>query len=149
MTTGKRSQSVENIANLDPTIVLEGAGDEFDSVKSEVDYFNKGGNQQVIYDPKNIDDLEDQYNKYSSLHHDEKQISDDKSIALFGKSNEDRYREIKSKFLNSRIDDKYINLVEASGSVKFNLLSLENIEKAKNAQISLADADFKFKEIKK
>ena len=33
--------------------------------------------------------------------------------------------------------------------VKFNLLSLENIEKAKNAQISLEDADFKFKEIKK
>ena len=149
MTTGKRSQSVENIADLDPSIVLEDAGNEFDSVKSEVDYFNKGGNQQVIYDPKDLNDLEDQYNKYSSLHHDEKQISDDKSIALFGKSNEDRYRAIKSKFLNSRIDNKYINLVEASGSVKFNLLSLENIEKAKNAQISLEDADFKFKEIKK
>lgn len=149
MTTGKRSQSVENIADLDPNIILEGAGDEFDSVKSEVDYFNKGGNQQVIYDPKDLDDLEDQYNKYSYLHHDEKQISDDKSIALFGKSNEDRYRAIKSKFLNRRIDSKYLNLVESSGLVKFNLLSLENIEKAKNAQISLEDADFKFKEIKK
>ena len=149
MSTGKRSQSVENIADLDPNIILENAGDEFDSVKSEVDYFNKGGNQQVIYDPKDLDDLEDQYNKYSSLHHDEKQISDDKSIALFGKSNEDRYRAIKSKFLNRRIDSKYLNLVESSGLVKFNLLSLENIEKAKNAQISLEDADFKFKEIKK
>ena len=149
MSTGKRSQSVENIADLDTSIVLEDAGDEFDSVKSEVDYFNKGGNQQVIYDPKDLDDLEDQYNKYSSLHHDEKQISDDKSIALFGKSNEDRYRAIKSKFLNRRIDSKYLNLVESSGLIKFNLLSLENIEKAKNAQISLEDADFKFKEIKK
>lgn len=149
MSTGKRSQSVENIADLDPNIILEDAGDEFDSVKSEVDYFNRGGNQQVIYDPKDLDDLEDQYNKYSYLHHDEKQISDDKSIALFGKSNEDRYRAIKSKFLNRRIDSKYLNLVESSGLVRFNLLSLENIEKAKNAQISLEDADFKFKEIKK
>ena len=149
MTTGKRSQSVENIADLDPNIILEDAGDEFDSVKSEVDYFNRGGNQQVIYDPKDLNDLEDQYNKYNSLHHDEKQISDDKSIALFGKSNEDRYRAIKSKFLNRRIDSKYLNLVESSGLVRFNLLSLENIEKAKNAQISLEDADFKFKEIKK
>lgn len=148
MNTGKRSQSVENIADLDPNIVLEDAGadTEFDSVKSEVDYFNNYGNQKVIYDPKDIDDLEDQYNKYSSLPHDERQISDDKSIALFGKSNEDRYREIKSKFLNRRISDRYLNLVEAG---KFNLLSLDNIEKAKNAQISLEDADFKFKEIKK
>lgn len=148
MNTGKRSQSVENIADLDPNIVLEDASadTEFGSIKSEVDYFNNYGNQKVIYDPKDIDDLEDQYNKYSSLHHDEKQISDDKSIALFGKSNEDRYREIKSKFLNRRISDKFMNLVETG---KFNLLSLDNIEKAKNAQISLEDAEFKFKEIKK
>ena len=143
--SGKRSASVETIDLLDPNVVLE--QEKFNSIKDEIEYFNSAPGQMVIYDPKNLDDLEDQYNKFYSMPDDERRISNDKSIAIFGKNNETRYREMKSKFLNAKLPsyDKYTNLVESG---KFNILSLDNIEKAKDEQISLNDAEFKFKGLK-
>lgn len=149
MKTGKRTASVDSIDKIDPTVLTE--SDKFDSTKSEVEYFNSFPGQMIIYDPENLDDLEDQYNKFYSMPDDERRISNDKSIALFGKNNETRYRELKHKFLNGKLpytNDK-MNLIEQVGVTEaFNILSIENIDKAKEQHISLDDAEFKFKEIK-
>lgn len=148
MYSGKRSQSVKDINLLDPkNIILE--NNNLDYKNSEVKYFNAGLGQYVIDNNiKSLKDLENKYEKFMSLLHDDRFISDDKSISLFGKTNEDRYRELKSQFLKSEGDNQEVstNLVESVE--KFDLLNLKNIEKAKNAHISLEDASFKFKGIK-
>lgn len=149
MKTGKRSASVETLDEINPSVLTE--AEKFNSIKSEVEYFNSFPGQMIIYDPKDLEDLEDQYNKFYAMHDDERLISNDKSISLFGKNNESRYREMKSKFLNSKLPDNKdkMNLVEQVGiNEAFNILDIKNIEKAKDAQISLDDAEFKFKEIK-
>lgn len=77
-------------------------------IKKDIDQYNDSGMYYVIKNVDNIDDLEKEWDAYSSLHKDLRKRSDEKSIELFGQSNIDRYEDMKSDLLakdNFSIDD--------------------------------------------
>ena len=61
----------------------------------------------ILYSHYNsLHELEDEWEAFNNMYRDKQIDSDWKSMDLYGKSNESRYREMKSKFLKQDIDDK-------------------------------------------
>lgn len=66
----------------------------------EVNRWKLSTNLPLLYDDYNsLSDLEADMDEYNSIPVDLQTISDDKSVALFGKNNRDRYREMRHDFL--------------------------------------------------
>lgn len=65
--------------------------------------------RNVVHPTNNIDDLEDLWIKFNSMPYDHRLRSDDESLRLFGKTNQERYEEMKSKFLNTDLKTNSTN----------------------------------------
>ena len=74
--------------------------------------------------------LMDDWNDYNSLTADMKRHSDDKSIEIYGKSNVERFKELRSKYLNSEIPYDDLTLSESG-------LQLSDLDRARDYGIEL------------
>ena len=68
-------------------------------LRKEHDRIEDSGFYYVIKNVDKLEDLEKEWNNYSSLHKDLRMRSDEKSIEIYGKNNFDRYKEMKSQLL--------------------------------------------------
>ena len=57
---------------------------------SEIDRFEDDTLLHIIKNPKNLDELEKEWEEYNSMPKDHKRMSDWKSQELFGKTNQER-----------------------------------------------------------
>jgi hypothetical protein len=76
------------------------------------------------------DQLMDDWNDYNSLSAEMKRHSDDKSIEIYGKSNVERFKELRSKYLNSEIPYDDLALSESG-------LQLSDLDRARDYGIEL------------
>jgi len=98
------------------------------------DYESSSGNV-IIREPKDLEDLEKQYNDYQSIPVDQQRMSDDKSIQLFGMTNIDHYEKLRSKFLSNLkegLDDHFDIEFEEDDSQEHRIEDETDIDKAKD-----------------
>ena len=134
-----RSRSYKSILEIDAASYQK-TKDSIDEDPSrdvnnkKVAEINDGGMYKVLDDGyDSLAQLDDDYAEYQELPMDVKKASDDMSISIFGKTNGERYKELKAKYLNSAIPSRDIPLTEE--------LSLLDIEHAKDFGISLEDKE--------
>ena len=133
--SGIRSKSYKHIHEIESApykkakIILD---KDSDYVDSRVRDINDTGFYKVLdVDYESEDKLNDDWNEFLSLPTELRRQSDDKSIALYGKTNKQRYEELLSKYLDSDIEYKDLPLAEG--------LQLSDIDKAKDYGINLAN----------
>ena len=133
--SGIRSKSYKHIHEIESApykkakIILD---KDSDYVDSRVRDINDTGFYKVLdVDYESEDKLTDDWNEFLSLPTELRRQSDDKSIALYGKTNKQRYEELLSKYLDSDIEYKDLPLSEG--------LQLSDIDKAKDYGINLAN----------
>lgn len=71
----------------------------------EADNYEEESLRVIISDASDLDELEQEWKDFMSMPKAHRIDSDRESIELYGKTNEERYREQKAKFLNSRKED--------------------------------------------
>lgn len=71
----------------------------------EADNYEEESLRVIISDASDLDELEQEWKDFMSMPKSHRIDSDRESIELYGKTNEERYREQKAKFLNSRKED--------------------------------------------
>ena len=76
----------------------------YNELKSELEQDN--GRFFMITPSNDKDDLDNQLNKFNAQDDDEKELSDHRSIALYGKTNYDHYTELISKLTKGTKDDQ-------------------------------------------
>lgn len=92
---------------------------------------NDSGMYKVLDDKyESEEQLMDDWNDYNSLTADMKRHSDDKSIEIYGKSNVERFKELRSKYLNSEIPYDDLALSESG-------LQLSDLDRARDYGIEL------------
>ena len=92
---------------------------------------NDSGMYKVLDDKYTSEEkLMDDWNDYNSLSIDMKRHSDDMSIEIYGKSNTDRFKELRSKYLNSEIPYDDLALSESG-------LQLSDLDRARDYGIEL------------
>ena len=92
---------------------------------------NDSGMYKVLDDKYSSEDqLMDDWNDYNSLSAEMKRHSDDKSIEIYGKSNVERFKELRSKYLNSEIPYDDLALSESG-------LQLSDLDRARDYGIEL------------
>ena len=92
---------------------------------------NDSGMYKVLDDKyESEEQLMDDWNDYNSLTSDMKRHSDDKSIEIYGKSNVERFKELRSKYLNSEIPYDDLALSESG-------LQLSDLDRARDYGIEL------------
>lgn len=133
--SGIRSRSYKHIHEIESVpykkakIILD---KESDYVDSRVRDINDTGFYKVLdIDYESEDKLNDDWNEFLSLPIELRRQSDDKSIALYGKTNKQRYEELLSKYLDSDIEYKDLPLSEG--------LQLSDIDRARDYGIDLAN----------
>lgn len=98
---------------------------------NKVKEVNDSGMYKVLDDKYTSEEkLMDDWNDYNSLSIDMKRHSDDMSIEIYGKSNTDRFKELRSKYLNSEIPYDDLALSESS-------LQLSDLDRARDYGIEL------------
>lgn len=92
---------------------------------------NASGLYKVLDDKYSSEEkLMDDWNDYNSLSSDMKRHSDDMSIEIYGKSNVDRFKELRNQYLNSEIPYNDLALSESA-------LRLSDLDRARDYGIEL------------
>ena len=132
-----RTKSYKTILEIEaPAFVktkdmLEEDDDASDTNNKKVKEVNDSGMYKVLDDKYSSEDqLMDDWNDYNSLSAEMKRHSDDKSIEIYGKSNVERFKELRSKYLNSEIPYDDLALSESG-------LQLSDLDKARDYGIEL------------
>ena len=111
--------------------MLEEDDDASDTNNKKVKEVNDSGMYKVLDDKYSSEDqLMDDWNDYNSLSAEMKRHSDDKSIEIYGKSNVERFKELRSKYLNSEIPYDDLALSESG-------LQLSDLDRARDYGIEL------------
>ena len=132
-----RTKSYKTIIEIEaPAFVktkdmLEEDDDTKDTNNKKVKEVNDSGMYKVLDDKYSSEDqLMDDWNDYNSLSAEMKRHSDDKSIEIYGKSNVERFKELRSKYLNSEIPYDDLALSESG-------LQLSDLDRARDYGIEL------------
>lgn len=132
-----RTKSYKTILEIEaPAFVktkdmLEEDDDASDTNNKKVKEINDSGMYKVLDDKYSSEDqLMDDWNDYNSLSAEMKRHSDDKSIEIYGKSNVERFKELRSKYLNSEIPYDDLALSESG-------LQLSDLDRARDYGIEL------------
>jgi len=132
-----RTKSYKTILEIEaPAFVktkdmLEEDDDASDTNNKKVKEVNDSGMYKVLDDKyESEEQLMDDWNDYNSLTADMKRHSDDKSIEIYGKSNVERFKELRSKYLNSEIPYDDLALSESG-------LQLSDLDRARDYGIEL------------
>ena len=132
-----RTKSYKTILEIEaPAFVktkdmLEEDDDSSDTNNKKVKEVNDSGMYKVLDDKYSSEDqLMDDWNDYNSLSAEMKRHSDDKSIEIYGKSNVERFKELRSKYLNSEIPYDDLALSESG-------LQLSDLDRARDYGIEL------------
>ena len=135
--SGVRSKSYDTILEIEaPAFVkakdaLTQDDDTQDTNNTKVKEINDSGMYKVLDDKYSSEEqLMDDWNDYNSLSADMKRHSDDMSIEIYGKSNIERFKELRSKYLNSEIPYDDLALSESS-------LQLSDLDRARDYGIEL------------
>lgn len=133
-----RTKSYKTILEIEaPAFVktkdmLEEDDDSSDTNNKKVKEVNDSGMYKVLDDKYSSEDqLMDDWNDYNSLSAEMKRHSDDKSIEIYGKSNVERFKELRSKYLNSEIPYDDLALSESG-------LQLSDLDRARDYGIELS-----------
>ena len=136
-----RTRSYKNIYEIDSNSFID-AKDILTTKR--IDVINSDGMYYVLkqnYSSKK--ELEDDYSRTLSMTDDFRSHSNDMSISIYGKSNDDRYAELIGKYLNTQLKDKPLNIIESTAE----LTDIE-IERAKDFGISIHNKDLEVKMLK-
>lgn len=132
-----RTKSYKTILEIEaPAFVktkdmLEEDDDSSDTNNKKVKEVNDSGMYKVLDDKYSSEDqLMDDWNDYNNLSAEMKRHSDDKSIEIYGKSNVERFKELRSKYLNSEIPYDDLALSESG-------LQLSDLDRARDYGIEL------------
>lgn len=132
-----RSKSYDTILEIEaPAFVkakdtLTQDDDTQSTNNKKVKEVNDSGMYKVLDDKyESEEQLMDDWNDYNSLTADMKRHSDDKSIEIYGKSNVERFKELRSKYLNSEIPYDDLALSESG-------LQLSDLDRARDYGIEL------------
>jgi len=132
-----RTKSYKTILEIEaPAFVktkdmLEEDDDASDTNNKKVKEVNDSGMYKVLDDKYSSEDqLMDDWNDYNNLSAEMKRHSDDKSIEIYGKSNVERFKELRSKYLNSEIPYDDLALSESG-------LQLSDLDRARDYGIEL------------
>ena len=132
-----RTKSYKTILEIEaPAFVktkdmLEEDDDASNTNNKKVKEVNDSGMYKVLDDKYSSEDqLMDDWNDYNSLSAEMKRHSDDKSIEIYGKSNVERFKELRSKYLNSEIPYDDLALSESG-------LQLSDLDRARDYGIEL------------
>ena len=135
--SGVRSKSYDTILEIEaPAFVkakeiLSNEDDTQDTNNKKVKEINDSGMYKVLDDKYTSEEqLMDDWNDYNSLTADMKRHSDDMSIEIYGKSNSERFKELRSKYLNSEIPYDDLALSESG-------LQLSDLDRARDYGIEL------------
>lgn len=135
--SGVRSKSYDTILEIEaPAFVkakeiLSNEDDTQDTNNKKVKEVNDSGMYKVLDDKYSSEEqLMDDWNDYNSLSADMKRHSDDMSIEIYGKSNIERFKELRSKYLNSEIPYDDLALSESG-------LQLSDLDRARDYGIEL------------
>lgn len=135
--SGIRTKSYDTILEIEaPAFVkakeiLSNEDDTQDTNNKKVKEINDSGMYKVLDDKyESEEQLMDDWNDYNSLTADMKRHSDDKSIEIYGKSNVERFKELRSKYLNSEIPYDDLALSESG-------LQLSDLDRARDYGIEL------------
>ena len=135
--SGVRSKSYDTILEIEaPAFVkakdaLTQDDDTQSTNNKKVKEINDSGMYKVLDDKyESEEQLMDDWNDYNSLTADMKRHSDDKSIEIYGKSNVERFKELRSKYLNSEIPYDDLALSESG-------LQLSDLDRARDYGIEL------------
>lgn len=135
--SGIRSKSYDTILEIEtPAFVkakeiLSNEDDTQDTNNKKVKEINDSGMYKVLDDKyASEEQLMDDWNDYNSLSADMKRHSDDMSIEIYGKSNSERFKELRSKYLNSEIPYDDLALSESG-------LQLSDLDRARDYGIEL------------
>ena len=135
--SGVRTKSYDTILEIEaPAFVkakdtLTQDDDTQSTNNKKVKEVNDSGMYKVLDDKyESEEQLMDDWNDYNSLTADMKRHSDDKSIEIYGKSNVERFKELRSKYLNSEIPYDDLALSESG-------LQLSDLDRARDYGIEL------------
>lgn len=135
--SGVRSKSYDTILEIEaPAFVkakeiLSNEDDTQDTNNKKVKEINNSGMYKVLDDKYTSEEqLMDDWNDYNNLSADMKRHSDDMSIEIYGKSNSERFKELRSKYLNSEIPYDDLALSESG-------LQLSDLDRARDYGIEL------------
>ena len=135
--SGVRSKSYDTILEIEaPAFVkakdaLTQDDDTQDTNNKKVKEINDSGMYKVLDDKYTSEEqLMDDWNDYNNLSADMKRHSDDMSIEIYGKSNSERFKELRSKYLNSEIPYDDLALSESG-------LQLSDLDRARDYGIEL------------
>lgn len=135
--SGVRTKSYDTILEIEaPAFVkakdaLTQDDDTQSTNNKKVKEVNDSGMYKVLDDKyESEEQLMDDWNDYNSLTADMKRHSDDKSIEIYGKSNVERFKELRSKYLNSEIPYNDLALSESG-------LQLSDLDRARDYGIEL------------
>lgn len=135
--SGVRSKSYDTILEIEaPAFVkakeiLSNEDDTQNTNNKKVKEINDSGMYKVLDDKyASEEQLMDDWNDYNSLSADMKRHSDDMSIEIYGKSNNERFKELRSKYLNSEIPYDDLALSESG-------LQLSDLDRARDYGIEL------------
>lgn len=135
--SGIRTKSYDTILEIEaPAFVkakdaLTQDDDTQSTNNKKVKEVNDYGMYKVLDDKyESEEQLMDDWNDYNSLTVDMKRHSDDKSIEIYGKSNVERFKELRSKYLNSEIPYDDLALSESG-------LQLSDLDRARDYGIEL------------
>lgn len=135
--SGVRSKSYDTILEIEaPAFVkakdiLTQDDDTQSTNNKKVKEVNDSGMYKVLDDKyESEEQLMDDWNDYNSLSADMKRHSDDMSIEIYGKSNIERFKELRSKYLNSEIPYDDLALSESG-------LQLSDLDRARDYGIEL------------
>jgi hypothetical protein len=135
--SGIRTKSYDTILEIEaPAFVkakdtLTQDDDTQSTNNKKVKEVNDSGMYKVLDDKYSSEEqLMDDWNDYNSLTADMKRHSDDKSIEIYGKSNVERFKELRSKYLNSEIPYDDLALSESG-------LQLSDLDRARDYGIEL------------
>lgn len=135
--SGVRTKSYDTILEIEaPAFVkakdtLTQDDDTQSTNNKKVKEVNDSGMYKVLDDKYDSEEqLMDDWNDYNSLTADMKRHSDDKSIEIYGKSNVERFKELRSKYLNSEIPYDDLALSESG-------LQLSDLDRARDYGIEL------------
>lgn len=135
--SGVRSKSYDTILEIEaPAFVkakdaLTQDDDTQSTNNKKVKEVNDSGMYKVLDDKyESEEQLMDDWNDYNNLSADMKRHSDDMSIEIYGKSNSERFKELRSKYLNSEIPYDDLALSESG-------LQLSDLDRARDYGIEL------------
>ena len=135
--SGVRSKSYDTILEIEAPAfvkakdVLTQDDDTQSTNNKKVKEVNDSGMYKVLDDKYTSEEqLMDDWNDYNNLSADIKRHSDDMSIEIYGKSNSERFKELRSKYLNSEIPYDDLALSESG-------LQLSDLDRARDYGIEL------------